>query len=273
MLSQRSTRSGPDQVGDSPLAAELHAVRLLVAMLMRVSISLSLVTLLASGEARETLVCPAGTASRSWNYSSGGRNEWCARRNGLKHGPSRSYYSNGQLLSSEEYFDGAIHGAASYYFNDGTVWRRDDWNEGAVASKWLNPATRSLSRDELERLGAVGGGNDVAAPVICGQNDSRAECQQTAPSPTQELRHHNGRTRARGPVSEGLRTDEWSFWYPSGTLAKRVNYSGGQLLGTCQEWYENGRPRSEGEYLSGEKVGLWRYWDPKGKTHRERYRQ
>src|SRR3954451_13466731 len=76
------------------------------------------------------LECPFDTASHSFVEASGGVSEWCARANDLKHGPSRSYYSNGQLLFEGEYVDGTAHGTAVYYLNDGTVWRRDIWREG-----------------------------------------------------------------------------------------------------------------------------------------------
>lgn len=174
-------------------------------------------------------------------------------------------------MFSGEYAEGAQHGDAVYYFNEGTVWRRDTWNEGGPVSKWLNPATTKLSREQLEAIGAVGGGNDVGGTIDCGEKDPREECRPRAPSPTFVLYHETGRLRASGSISDGLRTDEWTFWYPSSAVAKRVGFAGGSLMGTYREWYENGRPSVEGEYLSGEKTGLWRYWDRAGKLRREQH--
>lgn len=224
-----------------------------------------------SGAIRNAVLeCPSATARRSFTFSSGDVDEWCARTSGLRHGPAQAFYSNGQLLSSGVFVDGSAYGVWVYYLNDGTVWRRDVWDEGALVSKWLNPETMALTGDELEMLGAVGGGNDVGR-VVCDSNDPIQECRPPAPAPTSVLRYPNGRRRARGPVSDGLRTDLWNFWYSSGALQKRVEFVGGELSGTYQEWYENGRPSVEGQYLSGEKVGVWRYWDAAGKIRRTRY--
>ena len=217
------------------------------------------------------LECPSGTTRRSFTFSDGGVSEWCARANNVRQGPARSYYFNGQLVLSGEFVDGAAHGSVVYYLNDGTVWRRDVWDEGALLSKWLNPETMALSLDQLERRGAVGGGNDVGAAIICGPGDNRPECRPMPRSPVLVLRHQGEQRRARGRVSEGLRTGLWAFWYPSGALAKRAEFGGGYLSGSYQEWYENGRPSAEGQDLSGEKVGLWLYWSRTGKIRRERH--
>jgi hypothetical protein len=218
------------------------------------------------------LECPSDTTGHSFTYTSGAMmSAWCALVNDLKHGPSRSYYSNGQLTFVGEYVDGAAHATAVYYLNDGTIWRRDLWNEGALVSKWLNPETMVLSREEMLRRGAVDVGNDVGRITACAPLDRRPECKPALPSPVVVLRYTNGRRRARGAVSDGLRTDRWTYWYASGALAKRAEFFGGQLSGVYQEWYENGRPSSEGEYLSGEKVGVWLYWSRTGKIRRERH--
>jgi hypothetical protein len=215
------------------------------------------------------LECPSGATGRSFTFSDGGVSEWCLGANGLRHGPDRGYYSNGQLVSLGEFVDGSKDGAWVYYLNDGTVWRRDEWHEGALVSKWLNPKTMALSGDELEKLGAVGGGNDVGA-IGPGSNES-TRLHLAARVPRFLLRYPSGRRRARGPVSDGLRTDVWNFWYMSGALQKRVEFVSGELSGTYAEWYENGRPSVEGQYLSGEKVGVWRRWDAGGKIRRERH--
>src|SRR4051794_28830195 len=98
-------------------------------------LALTTAMLLHSGGATgHALECPSGTSRHSFAYSSGEK-KWCARPNGLRHGPAGSYYSNGQLLFSGEYVDGAADGIAVYYLNEGTLWRRDTWNEGALISK------------------------------------------------------------------------------------------------------------------------------------------
>jgi hypothetical protein len=233
-------------------------------------ILLPVMALQSGAAAPPALECPSGTTPQTFRYSSGSSAHWCVGANGLKHGPTRSYYANGQPLSSGEYLAGATHAAATYHHNDGTVWRRDEWMEGALVSKWLNPESMALSPEQLERLGAVGGGNDVGTSIRCGPG-SRTECLPMPPKPVHVLRYSSGPRRARGSSSEGERTDAWSFWYPSGALAKRAAFFGGQLSGPYQEWYPNGRPSAEGEYLSGEKVGVWLYWDAAGKIRRERY--
>jgi len=238
---------------------------------MSVAVLVFVVTALQNGRPSGTLECPSPGVRRSLEYAPNGSTEWCVGTNGLRQGPTRSYYSNGRLLFSGEYIDGAVNGTATYYLNDGTIWRRDEWQEGALQANWLNPETLALSRGQLVERGAVGGRNDVGTPIICGPRDQRPECSPPPSNPVRVLRYQNGRLRARGEVSEGERSGEWTFWYSSGALAKRAEFSGGPLSGRYQEWRANGRPAAEGEYLSGEKAGLWLYWDDTGRARRERH--
>jgi hypothetical protein len=129
----------------------------------------------------------------------------------------------------------------------------------------------ALSQEELERRGAVRGGNDVGAAISCGPGASGPECRSSPGNPSSSYANPGGRRRARGSVSDGLRTELGTSWYASGAVAKRAEFSGGDLSGSYQEWYENGRPSAEGQYLSGEKVGLWLYWSRTGKIRRERH--
>lgn len=225
----------------------------------------------AAGAGNAALECPSDTTRRSFAFSTGGVSEWCALPNGLRQGPARSYYSNGHLLSSGEFSDGSAHGVMAYYLNEGTIWRRDVWDAGTLTSEWLNPEVMALSREELERRGAVGGGSDIGAAIGCAPGDRQPECRTSPGNPVLVLRYPGGRRRAHGSVSDGLRTGLWTSWYASGAVAIRAEFSLGHLSGSYQEWYENGRPSAEGQYLSGEKVGLWLYWSRTGKMRRERH--
>jgi hypothetical protein len=206
---------------------------------------------------------------QSRQYADGGAEYWCARANGVSHGPTASFYGNGGLVSRGEYVDGENSGTWQYYFNNGAMWRRDVWREGMLITKWLNPKLTNLTRSELERLGAA---SDAVAVVDCTGRERRPECARVTELPPLRIsvRYRDGR-RAEGDCSAGLRNGAWTFWYPSGQVARRASYVAGSLNGTFSEWSKDGHPTTEGEYLSGERTGRWSIRDGSGYTRERRY--
>jgi hypothetical protein len=215
--------------------------------------------------------CPSGTSLQSRQYADGGKEYWCARPNGVSHGPTASFYVNGGLVSKGEYVDGESSGTRQYYFNNGAMWRRDVWREGMVITKWLNPKLANLSRSELERLGAA---FDAVAVVDCTGRERRPKCAPVVEPPPLRIsvRYRDGR-RAQGDYSNGLRNGEWTFWYPSARMARRASYVAGNLNGRFAEWSRDGSQIAEGEYLSGERTGRWRIWDGSGHIRERSYSQ
>ena len=145
---------------------------------MSVAVLVLVATAVQAGSPGGPLDCPSASSRRAFEYASGGSTEWCVDTNGLRQGPTRSYYSNGRLLFSGEYIDGAVNGTATHYLNDGTVWRRDKWEEGALLEMWVNPETMALSREQLIERGPSGeattsGRRLSADPKITGPRAAR----------------------------------------------------------------------------------------------------
>jgi len=196
------------------------------------------------------------------------RSERCVGGHGVIDGLEVSYYSNGNPVAIVSYRDGVRHGKAEYFYNDGTIWRRDEWIDGELASKWNNPEVANFSPEKRRQLGAASCGG--VKTIVCGPNDEKPECKRTDPPlpPLKRIQLPRGQ-RAEGRFSDGTRFGQWTFRHPNGRLARRVEYSSGQLSWAFGEWYPDGRPKAKGEYLSGQKVGVWRFWDSQGTVTRK----
>ena len=47
--------------------------------------------------------------------------QWCARGDGVKHGPWREWYANGNPKSAGNYVDGKMEGKWQTFYEDGSV--------------------------------------------------------------------------------------------------------------------------------------------------------
>ena len=59
--------------------------------------------------AAEEIACPEGTTLEE-REQDGARDAWCARPDGVLHGPYRSWHANGQRRSETRYENGVEHG-------------------------------------------------------------------------------------------------------------------------------------------------------------------
>ena len=247
------------KIGATGLGASATARRALSSAVLGV-VALGVIVLIASGAPAETAnrsppSCPDGAASHEEREHGRVTQQWCSRRNGVRHGRYASYYDNGKEIVTGEYRDGVMHGNWAYFLSDGSVWRRDEYRDGGLVSKWLNSKTMDAGTDQAECGGTV----------VCMAGDKREVCRFRPQRPeTTTVRYPDGR-RAEGAYVEGVRSGKWRFWYANGELARELTYDNGAFSAGSQDWYKNGRPKSSGTYFSGEKVGTWVYWDRDGK--------
>ncbi|HMP06052.1 MAG TPA: hypothetical protein PJ982_06865 [Lacipirellulaceae bacterium] len=73
-----------------------------------------------------------------------------------------------------------------------------------------------------------------------------------------------GGRRSAGRHDDGLRTGEWKFWAPQGTLLSVQTFAEGEPTGPYVLYHPNGRVHAQGELLAGKRHGCWEYFDEVG---------
>ena len=58
--------------------------------------------------------------------------------NGLKHGPWKGYYSNGNLYYTENYVNGELHGKHESYWMNGSPMIKSNYNNGKQVGYFEN---------------------------------------------------------------------------------------------------------------------------------------
>jgi hypothetical protein len=206
--------------------------------------------------------CPVETTLARHVYSGGGDAEWCRRPDGVRQGPESRVYENGVESVSGAYVDGAQSGVWRYRFNDGRNWRAERWEDGALLAVTLDPAAARMTPAELAAAGATTSGVIKLA--------ARDPTRETAPGREVAVRDPDGALRMTGAYdAEGLRNGVWRFWFPSGRLAREIEFAAGVRDRAAREWHANGAPAAEGFYTGGVRDGVWRFWDERGRLVRQ----
>jgi antitoxin component YwqK of YwqJK toxin-antitoxin module len=74
-----------------------------------------------------------------------------------------------------------------------------------------------------------------------------------------------GKTIETGFFKNGKKDGEWITYNKKGALIRKINYSDGQLNGTCEVFSANGTPKLNAFFNGGEKSGKWTYFTSNGK--------
>ena len=75
----------------------------------------------------------------------------------------------------------------------------------------------------------------------------------------------NGQIGLKGMVSNGLKDNEWSYWYSNSQKKMLVHYSEGKKSGNWKFWYDTGRIRIDSNYKNNRMVGKNTWWYKNGK--------
>ena len=65
----------------------------------------------------------------------------------------------------------------------------------------------------------------------------------------------NGQKLARGPLIDGMREGQWTYWYQYGQKHEQGSFRAGERHGEWKRWYQNGKLRSVSHYLNGTRHG------------------
>lgn len=162
---------------------------------------------------------------------------------GIKDGPWKEYYENGQLRSQGTWDKGKQVGAWKYFYDDGKTEQEGKYNkQGKLDGTWRWYYENGTLRREQS--------------FIAGLEDGEyTEYEE------------NGRLIVKGSFVEGLEEGQWM--YDFGDYKEQGSYAAGNRNGKWKSWFADGTPRFEGEYIDDNLNGkaIW-YW-PNGKKKDE----
>ena len=144
-----------------------------------------------------------------------GRMGWCAREDGVREGPMRTYWSNGWLKREITFAAGVETGPFRTLYEDGHPETETRYVQGKVDGRfqeWYLNGQRA--RDMV---------------YTAGQPNGWARYWDEQGQRTQE-----------GAYSDGKKQGEWDAWYPNGVLREVSRWQAGQLDGRRLQWNEGG---------------------------------
>lgn len=182
---------------------------------------------------------------------------------GLKTGLWTEYYPDGQKKSQFQYVDGVKHGPAKAWFANGQLEHNGEWERGKKTGNW----TEWYESGAYKQTYRYEDGKEHGPyewDTEEGEKRARGEFKHG-------VRHGqwtwwNGDTYQRTVrgYSNGFQHGEEAAWYENGQLAYRRHWSDGKRHGDEVEFHPDGSPKTEAtwkhDYPNGEK----RSWDEDG---------
>jgi antitoxin component YwqK of YwqJK toxin-antitoxin module len=182
---------------------------------------------------------------------------------GLKQGPWKHFYRNGNLKAQGRYRDDLKVGEWKYFYpEENKLEQIGSYVKGEPDGEWL----WYFPNGELWRVENFFNGredgisieyNDTGAVIAKGQYiDGFREGLWTL-----KINDH----REEGKYFEGQRTGTWRSYYLSNNqLRFEGQYESGIRNGSFVFYYDNGQIRRRGQYLGNKRDGLWEFFTPDG---------
>jgi antitoxin component YwqK of YwqJK toxin-antitoxin module len=176
------------------------------------------------------LVCPDGTVRRE-RPTDGGREIWCGRLDGTRHGPYRSL--SHQLRTEGAFVDGKMNGPWRIWSGD-TLVSEIHYERGVEQGPWL-----SWTRE--------------------GRAETRGRTLHGKRSGVWHWWYPSGRSKYTGVYTNDLEEGRHTEWTEDGKVMAEGSYSDGKKVGRWVEsdgWGSAGR----GSYARGERTGRWTFF-------------
>lgn len=186
----------------------------------------------------EDLNCLEGT-TLSERSDEGVRDAWCARPDGVLHGPYRSWHPNGQLRSATQYVDGVEHGTLRAWHPSG-----GRALEARLAHAKLEGEWREWHPN--------------------GQLSVRANFEAGDPRGLATWWYESGAKRLEGRFEGFANEGVWTTWWQNGKRRRECHWQGGVLEGACRSWDEQGGERFAVRYVASVGAEQWSYWRSNG---------
>lgn len=165
----------------------------------------------------------------------------------LSDGPSKEFYSNGQLYSDGQYKLGKVTGSWTYYHPNGQIAKEVGFVDGKPSGevKVYSEEGKVVAKREYE-AGRRAGVWEIY--------------DETGEQKTREDHYKDGR-------ANGV----FKVWFDNGQIRREVPFIDGKQQGVAKEWTRVGDKRAEVSFSEGLKDGKATVWQRDGKTVEQMY--
>lgn len=181
---------------------------------------------------------------------------------GVKDGPWKEYYEEGQLRSEGVYSLGKRIGKWNFYHENGSIEQEGNYNnQGNTEGPWKwYYDNGTVAREESFRNGLNDGiyteYDETGKVVVQGEYVDGLE--------EGLWKYEYGDTHEEGVYKGGKRNGEWKTYYDNGQLSFIGSFIDDNPNGQ-QVWYwPNGKKKDQGEFIMGLRTGDWVQYDQDG---------
>lgn len=199
---------------------------------------------------------PGGEVVAAYTFSKGKMvAEGIIDDEGVKDGPWKEFYADGQLRAEGMYRNGNRIGKWRFYHPNASLEQEGSYNnQGNTDGMWQWYYDDGLLLREENFLNGNSEGiftefDESGNPIIQGEYVEGME--------EGFWKYQHGDHREEGTYRSGMRNGEWKYYYDDGQLSFQGSYIDDNPNGR-QIWYwPNGKKKDEGEYIMGMKTGDW----------------
>lgn len=229
----------------------------------------------ANPEASPDNRCPANTHPQTSKTA-----HLCLTDHGVKEGPARSFFADGQRKDTGAWHDNKRHGAWTFWDDDGSLLQHAEFVAGKVVAMTPNLSACPPGAVLNGQTPAVGGHavwcqtHDAAGawrnhgPFMSWHDDGQPQAKGTyvnaVPDGPFAMWFADGSPKVRGTYARGEEQGLWLSWHDNGHLFIRAWFVDGKESGPWISWWEEGAPCAEGEFVRGLEHGAWTFWRPNG---------
>lgn len=205
--------------------------------------------------------------------------------NGQRQGMFKEFWPNGKVKSEGRYLNDKKHGYFKEYNEVGNLLNATKWENGVlvenppelakietVTTYYPNGRKKEVGNykdgypegvfRQYDTLGKITGSEVYKDGVLVGKGifDEKGREQGHWTE-----YHETGELKAEGDYVNGVRVNEWKFYYPDGKTDQVGKYDlRGRPIGTWKWYYENGQLLREEQYTDGVRNGTMTEYDETG---------
>jgi antitoxin component YwqK of YwqJK toxin-antitoxin module len=245
------------------------------------------------GKATEfpALKCPKGATLGPAAQRANGRStrfeQYCRRRDGVRHGPRILWARPGQKLEEDGFLNGKPHGLKRRWSKSGQKLYEGEYERGIKVGRgtqWLKNGKKYIQSEYKagllhgtatlwDKKGNKTSETEYRKGVRHGKVLRWLSTKKVGEGSYKAGKKHGiwvdywltGQMRAERVYRNGIEHGPATSWYANGQLASQGQSKNGAPDGSITVWHENGTKLAQGEYAGGELVTALRCWSEAGK--------
>lgn len=181
---------------------------------------------------------------------------------GIKDGPWKEFYEDGQMRSEGNYRQGKQIGKWRYYHPNGNLEQEGNFNNQGNADGnwvWYYDDTKVLREENFlngQTEGIFTEYDENGKVIIQGEYVDGLE--------EGIWKYRVGDHREEGTYRGGMRNGEWKYYYDDGQLAFQGSFIDDNPNGRHVWYWPDGKKKDEGEFINGMKTGDWIQYNADG---------